>query len=346
MPTIYESVTAKAIAARYEERPREGKPFLLGAFFPAQKQYSTTMEYIKGAKGVVRPLSLSSYDAKAIPIGREGFEKLSEEMPFFKNSMNINEKMRKDLLNVLNSGNAEMIELILNKIFDDKGRLLANGEMALEQMRAQALTTGALNFSANGQTVSFNYQVPEGNKHSLDWSDPKTADPITDLSDIAEKTEIAYGVKPTVLVMNSETFRQFKNIDSIKNAIYVMSNGTVTPNNKSIQNHIETETGMEIYLYNKGYYDAQDKWNKFIPDNKIILFPDMAMGNTVFAPTPAETDLMTTDLVEDIAIVNNIALYTAKHVDPVTVETFAAMCAMVSMENANYLNIIDINGSL
>ena len=125
-----------------------------------------------------------------------------------------------------------------------------------------------------------------------------------------------------------------------------MSNGTVTPNSKSIQNHIESETGMEIYLYNKGYYDADNRWQKFIPDNKIVLFPDMAMGNTVFAPTPAETDLMTTDLVEDIALVNNIALYTAKHVDPVTVETFAAMVAMVSMENANYLNIIDINGSL
>ena len=80
MANIYDVVTAPILATKWNERLRERTPFLGEALFTNVKQLSTELSYLKG--GVQKPklLNLSAYDAKAIPVDREGFEKLSTEI--------------------------------------------------------------------------------------------------------------------------------------------------------------------------------------------------------------------------------------------------------------------------
>lgn len=344
MASIYESVTAPAIAAYYNEKPKENAPYLLGVFFPDNKQLGTDLSYIKGAKGSVKPLSLSGYDAKAIPIGREGFEKLTTEIPFFKNSMNINEKQRKELLNVLQSGNQQVIDMVLNKIFDDETTLVDNAELTLELMRAQALTTGKIAFSSNGQSISFDYGVPAENKVTSDWTVTATADPLADITSWQDTIEANTGVRPNALIMNSTTLNKMKKVDAIKNAIYVFGDGKVTPNTAKIVEYLASEAGVTTYIYSKGYKNAEGAFTKFIPDDTVILLPDMALGNTWFAPTPEETDLMTSPDVANVSVVNTgVAITTIKETDPVNVMTKVSMNAMVSLEMANSIVIADVS---
>ena len=321
-------------------------PYLFGAFFPSRKQLSLDLSYIKGAKGAVKPLSLSGFDAKAIPIGREGFEKLETEMPYFKNMMVVNEKQKRELVNLLAANNDVAVQTVVNEIFDDQGRLLDNAELTLEMMRAQALTTGKVTFASNGQKVDFDYDVPAENKVApvVAWTDVENSDPIADLTRWADNAEVRYGTRPTVAVMNAVTFGLIKKSKAVKNAIYVLANGTVTPSNDRVKSYVADEAGLTIYVYNKGYENESGEFVKFVPDNKISLFPDMPMGNTWFAPTPAEIDLPGSNVIESINIYNNgIALYTEKQADPVTVKTLVAMIAMVSMERANNLVLADVS---
>lgn len=346
MPTIYDVISAPALAAYYESNPRLEAPYLFSAFFPSKKQLSLDLSYIKGAKGTVKPLSLSGYDAKAIPLPREGFDKLEAEMPYFKNMMVVNEKQKRDLVTLLAAGNQAAVDTVVGEIFNDQGRLLDNAELTLEMMRAQALTTGKVTFANNGQKVDFDYEVPAENKvgPTVAWSDSATADPIADLTRWADNAEIRYGVRPAYAVMNATTFALIKKAKAVKDAIYVLGNGAVTPSTAKVKEHIKDETGLTILVYNKGYEDATGKFVKFVPDNKISLFPDMAMGNTWFSPTPAEIDLQGSNEIESFQLFDNgIALYTKKQHDPVTVQTLIAMIAMVSMERANNLILADVS---
>ena len=71
MATIYEEISAPIIAEKWTENNEQRKPFLGEAFFPQRKQLGIDLSYFKGNAPKVRPLDLSSFDAKVIPISRE-----------------------------------------------------------------------------------------------------------------------------------------------------------------------------------------------------------------------------------------------------------------------------------
>ena len=344
MATIFDVVTAPALAAYYLGNPMENPPYLLGAFFPNRKQLGTDLSYIKGAKGAVKPLSLSGYDAKAIPIDREGFEKLMTEIPFFKNMMLINEKQRKELLNFMAANNEAAIQMVVNNIFNDQARLVDNAMLTLEMMRAQAITTGKVTFSSNGQSITVDYGVPEDNFVDANWTVATSADPLNDILGWQDTVEASYGTRPRTLIMNSKTFGLIQKSDSIKDAIYVMGNGSVTPTRSRTADFISTEADVDIYIYNKGYMNGAT-FTKFIPDNTVVMLPNSTVGYMNFAPTPEETDLLTGSNANVSILGEGIAVTMTKETDPVSVMTKVSMCALPSLEGADGIIVADVSGS-
>lgn len=71
---------------------------------------------VKRCKRVTDCLKPSAFDASAIPRPRIGFEKLSAEMPFFKESKYVDEEMRQELNKVIETGNQSIIDSIVNMI--------------------------------------------------------------------------------------------------------------------------------------------------------------------------------------------------------------------------------------
>lgn len=345
MSTIFDLVTPKAIATEWNKNYKERTPFLGEAFFGERKQLGLDLKYIVGGEGSVKALMPSAFDAKSIPIEREGFDEIQNKMPFFKNSMLVNEVDRQELNKVINSGNQAYIDVILNKIYDDELTLLERADITREIMRMQALTSGMVTFSSNGQSVSIDYKIPSANKvtPSVLWSVSATADPIADITAWQDQIENATGVRPTRLIMNTNTFNRIKKCDSIKNAIYVFGQGKVTPTTSATKEFILSETGCTTYIYNKGYTNASGKFTKFVADEVVVLLPDTYVGDTVFGTTPEESDLMTGSNAQVQIVDTGVAITTTKETDPVNVMTKVSMICLPSLEKAKQILIATVH---
>ena len=346
MPTIYDLVTSNDIVSYWTEKNANQLPLLGETLFPIRKRLGSKLEWVKGAKNQPVALKLSSYDAKAIRRDRKGIEKYDTEMPFFKESKYVDEKMRQDLNNMIASGNQAVIDQILVNIYDDEAELIGASDVSLERMRMEALTTGTITLSSNGQSYSYDYGVPAEQKKTVatSWADP-SADIIGEISDYVEymKTQ---GVNITRAVCNSSVAKYFRKNTAIKNAVYVFAGGTVNVTSARALDYIYNETGVRIYVYDNVYVGEDGNAVKYVPDDTFVMFPEGDLGLTNLGTTPEESDLMNKVNSADVALVNEgVAVTTSQIVDPVNVETKVSMVALPSFEQADKVMIVDTSAS-
>ena len=164
---IFDLVSAKNIAQFWLEKNLNAQPLLGETLFPNQKEIGVRLDWIKGAHNQPVGLRLSAYDSKSIRRDRKGFEKFETEMPFFKESMYIDEELRKNLNTMLQTNNEELVNQILTRIFDDEMQLINASYVTLERMRMEALTTGAITLASNGQAYSYDYGLENGQKKTV-----------------------------------------------------------------------------------------------------------------------------------------------------------------------------------
>lgn len=343
MATIYDLVTAADVVAYWTEKNQNAQPLLGATLFPVKKRLGTKLEWVKGANNQPVALRPSSFDAKAIRRDRKGIEKVSTEMPFFKESMYVDEKMRQDLNNMIANNNQAVADQILINIYDDESSLIDSSEIALERMRMELLTTGQIVISGNGQSYTYNYGLDKATQKvtvTKAWSDP-TADIIGDIIDIVEKAK-ARGITITRAVCNSTTAKYFRTNTAIKNAVYVFANGTVPVTTARAIEYIKNETGVTFYAYDNVYVDEAGTTHKYVSDNTVTFLPDGDLGFTNLGTTPEESDLMNSVNTADVSIVNQgVAVTTSKIVDPVNVETKVSMIGLPSFEMADKIVILD-----
>ena len=341
MPTIYDLVTSNDIVSYWTMKNQNTQPLLGETLFPIRKRLGTKLEWIKGAKNQQVALRLSSYDAKAIRRDRQGIESYETKMPFFKESKYIDEEMRSQLNNMISANNQELVNEILVNIYDDEVELLDASDIALERMRMEALTTGTITLSSNGQSYAYDYGVPAEQKKTvtISWSDP-SADIIGDINEYVEymKTQ---GVTITRAVCNASVAKHFRKNDAIKNAVYVFAQGTVNVTTARALDYIFNETDVRIYVYDNVYVNEDGEAVKYVPDDTLVLFPEGTLGDTNLGTTPEESDLRN-NLNADVAVVKEgIAVTTSQTVDPVNVETKVSMVALPSFPAADKIMIID-----
>ena len=338
MKSIFDLVTAKNIAQYWIEKNVNEQPLLGETLFPAVREIGIKLEWIKGAKNQPVGLRLAAYDTKAIRRDRQGFEEYSTKMPFFKESMYIDEELRQNLNTLMQTNNEQVINQILTKIFDDEITLVKAARVTLERMRMEALTAGTVTLGSNGQAYSYDYGVPADQKVDVTkvWSD------IGDITKFVEDMK-AKGVVITRAVCNSSVAKNFRTNNAIKNAIYVFANGTVNVTTARALDYIYNETGISIYVYDDVYVNESGQAVKYVPDNTLVLMPEGTLGNTHFGVTPEESDLSNSLNAEVSIIENGVAVTTYGTEDPVNVETKVSMVALPSFERANEIVIVDTN---
>lgn len=341
MPTIFELVTAKDLAVYWTEKNKNAQPLLGATLFPRENVLGTELEWIKGAKNQPVALRPSAYDAKAIRRDVKGIEKVKTEMPFFKESVYIDEKLRQQLNNMIASNNQNVIDKILNNIYSQKADLIDSAEVSLERMRMELLTTGTITLSGNGQSFEYDYGLESYQKQTVkkSWSDP-TADIIGDITSYVEMMK-EKGVEITRAICNSSVAKNFRINEAIKNAVYVFAQGTVNVTTARALDYIFNETGVRIAVYDNVYVNESGAGVKYVPDNTFVLLPNGDLGKTALGVTPEESDLMN-NLNADVAIVNDgVAVTTSQIVDPVNVETKVSMVGLPSFEQADKIVIVD-----
>lgn len=339
--SIFDLVTAKNVAEYWIEKNVNAQPLLGETLFPTVKETGIKLEWIKGAKNQPVGLRLSAYDSKAIRRDRQGFESYETKMPFFKESMYIDEELRQNLNTLIQTNNESVVNSILSKIFDDEVELIKAAGVTLERMRMEALTAGTVTLANNGQAYSYDYGVPEDQKVdvSIVWSNPE-ADIIGDIVEFVELMK-SKGVNITRAICNSSVAKNFRTNTALKNAIYVFAGGTVNVTTQRALEYIYNETGVSIYVYDNVYADEEGKSVKYVPDNTLVLIPEGTLGYTHFGVTPEESDLANSLNAEVSIIDSGIAVTTYGTEDPVNVETKVSMVALPSFERANEIVIVD-----
>lgn len=336
MATIYDVVNSKFTSVRWQEDDKDRTPFLLEAWFPTEKQLGTEITYFKGKKPNVRPLDLSAYDVPALPLEREAFEKVTTEIPFFKNKMAMNEKIRQELLKVLATNNQAYIDAVLNQIYNDNKTLLEDATLTREIMRAMLLTTGVVAMQSNGQAIAYDYGVPADNKKTALWNDPETSNPIEDIRGYMDEIENKTGVRPNTIIMNRNTYGKMVKSKALRNSVLALTSvlgGAVTVSDARVKQYFLDETGVSLYIYDKGYYNKEEnKVVKFFADDVFVLIPDKAVGKTVFGTTPEEADLMSGSDADCQIVDTAVAITSWKEKDPVRVDTKVSMSVVPTLE--------------
>lgn len=343
MPNIFELVTAPEITAYWTELNQDRAPYLGETLFPNQKKLGLDLKWLKGSKGLPVVLKLSAFDAQAVPRQRIGFEKISAEMPFFKESLYVDEELRQELNKVLESGNTAYIDAVINRIFDDEGTLIDAAAVARERMRMSLLTTGTITMSSNGQAYTYDYGLTEAQKPTVEtsWS-TNTADIIGDIRTWQDEREDETGVRPTRAICSRKTFGYILNNTAIKNAIWGVENNAPI-NEAKAKAYLLDELDLEVVIYTKRYKDESGTTQKYVPDDTFVLIPPGNLGNTWFGTTPEESDLLASSAVDNVSLVDTgVAVTTMRRADPVNVETKVTQIALPSFEMADQIVIADV----
>lgn len=339
--TIYDYMTAQELAAYWEELKQDMEPFPGEELFPDDKKRGLSLKWIKGAKGLPVALKTSAFDVFSMPRPRLGFDTVRADMPYFKESMYIDEELRQELNIVMETGNQNYIDSIMNNVFDDEATLLTAASVTREAMRMMALTSGVISLIANGQVLTYDYGIENTADAVTEWSDPD-ANPIEDIRLLQEQIQSSTGTKPTRAMMDGATWRNLRNNTSIKQSIFVLSNGVGNLSDRRLQDYLLDELELTVYVNDKRYKLEQDgDAVKYMPTNTVVIFPEGPLGKTWFGTTPAESDLMTSKVANVSIVDTGVAVLTRQIVDPVNVETIVSQITLPSFERANEVGILD-----
>lgn len=345
--TIFDLVKAPELTSYWEEHRQDMPPYLGEELFPADRKLGLKLDWIKGANGLPVVLKPSAFDVGAVPRPRIGFDKLSAEMPFFKESTYIDEELRQQLNMVMETGNQAYIDSVMNRVFADEMHLLEGARARREQMRMMALTTGAIAITANGQAYNYDYGIPSDHKSEVttSWS-TTTSDPIEDMRKAMDKIEDDTGVRPTRGVCTRKTWGYLRVNEKIIKSIFVLSNGQVSAlSDARLSQYLMDELGLELIVYGKRYKNDAGTATQFVPDDTVVLFPEGTLGNTWFGTTPEESDLMGTGAANVSITDTGVAVTTVQKTDPVNVETKVTMICLPSFESADSVYILDVIAS-
>lgn len=342
MPTIYDLVQANELASYWDTMAQDRQPYLGETLFPANSKLGLKLNWLKGSAGLPIVLKPSAFDANAVIRPRIGVEKLSAEMPFFKESMLVNEEDRQELNGVISTGNQALIDTVTNKIYNDEMTLLEAARARREQMRMMMLTTGAISISANGQDYDYDYGIPETHKATVTapWSDP-TADIIGDIRSWQDTVEDDTGVRPTRAVCSRKTWGYLMSNTDIRNGI--LGNNSAAPvSDTQVSDYLLSQLDLEVVVYSKRYKDENGATHKYIADDIFTLFPTGNLGNTWFGTTPEQSDLLNSGAANVAIVDTGVAVTTMTKADPVNVETKVTMITLPDFPTADQIFIADV----
>ena len=339
--TIFDLMSSQELTAYWETLTADEAPYPCEELFPDDKKRGLSLKWIKGSKGLPIALKASAFDANAVPRARIGFTRLTAEMPYFKESMYIDEELRQELNMVLETGNQAYIDSVMNKIFDDETSLLRGAKATRERMRMMALTTGVISMTSNSQYFSFDYGVTHKGNVAVKWSETATSDPIEDIRVAKEKIQDETGAVITRAMCDGKTWRNLRNSETVKKAIFVLTNGAGAVSDKQLRQYLMDELEIEVLVNDKRYVDEKGTTTKFMPTGTFVLFPSGDLGKTWFGTTPAESDLMGGSVANVSITDTGVAVTSVQKTDPVNVETIVSMICLPSFETADQVYIMD-----
>lgn len=346
MPDIFDLVEGKAMGEYVTAAHVNAVPPLGLTLFPAKQIVGLDLKFIKGYKSQPIALRPSALGARAFVRDRIGGAELTEELPFFREKMLIDERTRQKLAQAKIDVNDPYTRGLIAKIFDDAAALVDGANVQSERERMSILFTGKIEIKASvkdGEQPYFAYDYDHDGKWAANnkvtltstkrWSDHANSDPLQDMIDMVAKAR-KVGVKLTKAICGSKTWSDIMQNANIK-AMFKNPDGSqkVFGDNLALQ-EIKTVTGLTIAVYEDSYKDENGEGQFYVPDDAMCFLPDGTLGQTVYGTTPEQLDLMSGFGNGSTSIVNTgVSITTVKkYGPPLTVETVVSELVLPSFE--------------
>ena len=340
--SIFDIVTPGNVISYYDSRMANQDTYMGEMLFPATKQLGTELTKIGGRAGVPVELKASAFDVQATFRDRLSVETRTQTMPFFKEGMRVDEKIRQQLLNLASAGNAQVLAPLVRNIFDDTSNLLRGARVTRERMVMELISTGKIAINNNGVAMEYDYGIDEDYqkvKTAKAWSDTENSNPLKDMRDWVEDFKIRYGVTLGYAVMTSKTFSYIANNKNVIKQLYptVTDPSGLMIRNEQVKQLVLDTVGVRI-LINNNIYATQVRGanKKFFPDNVVSFLPDSGvLGNMVFGTTPEEVDLLNSALTSAKVQITDtgVAVKTSVSYDPVNVNTIVSQICLPSFNS-------------
>lgn len=315
------------------------------ALFPRKKQLGMDLKYIKGAKKKPVVLRQSTFDtAVKIRALKATVDERSKRMPFFKESVLINEEDRQQLLLAASAQNKELLMMIISRIYDNYLTLVDGGDMQMERMRMQLLADGVINIVSEDGDLQYDFEVPTSHKEvlagSAKWSSPD-ADIVGDIERWKKTMRDAGYPVPTRAIMTSKTFGYIALNKAIK--LDIDKDGRTIMTDAIIKNYLKNKLDLSVAIVSGTYKLEDDTEEQYFPDDKVTLIPDGNLGATYYGTTPEEADKLYGSKMDCSIVRTGIAVTTMRKEDPVTVQTKVSQLGMPSFERADECFFATVN---
>ena len=358
MDNISTYFNAQEIANYADEKRKAEDPALWEILFPVESAPSLEIKWIKSSRRKVMALQLSELDAHAKRRGRLGAERIIQDMPFFREAMEVTERDRQEVLKLIDCANnrEDEIKSILSPIYDDHAGMVLGAYANADIMAGMLLTEAKIEIATDDQSAVYNYDDESASWHASNytkltgtatWTDANkaTSNPLGDIQNATDSQE-EKGYKVTRIIMNSKTFKWFRESDSIKNKLAPL--GGVVTKKDALKLLSEETDDSEVIIYNKSYLDSEKRIIKVIPDGYVVLIDEDNLGRMYFGPSPEVFDKnhnKTDD--SDIACSQidgvdcvGIECYMKKH--PKQLNTIVSLAALPSYQNMDSVAVIKV----
>lgn len=349
---IYDLVDSKAMALYWNEIYSNSIPFLGTALFPDRKKLGLKLEFLKGFRSLPIALMPSAFDTKPTVRGRIGVKDFSTKMPFFRESMSLNEEDRQQLLMFQEMSNNAYAKQLIQTIFDDRANLVNGALVQSERMRMSLLVDGTIDISApnkSGIVVNYKYNYdPEGewvdsntDTVTTGWNDPE-ADIYGDILKIKKDAQ-ARGIMLTRAICTTKTWSYICKNEAIKKDMNPVGYQNIIISDADVRRYLIEKLGITFVTYDKMYKDEAGEDKQFYPDDYVTFLPNGTLGSTWYGTTPEEADLMAGNKDADVTIVNTgIAILNKKESLPVNIITSVSEIVLPSFERMGDVFVLKV----
>lgn len=352
MKTIYDLIDSKAIALYWNNIYSNSIPYLGTALFPDKKKMGLKLEFLKGFRSLPIALMPSAFDTKPTLRGRIGVKDFSTKMPFFRESMKLNEEDRQQLLMFQEMANNQYAKQLMASIYDDRANLISGALVQSERMKMSLLVDGTIDIVApdkSGVVVQYKYNYdPEGewvdsntDIVTTNWSDPE-ADIYGDI-DTIKKDAQARGILLTRAICTTKTWSYICKNNAIKKDMNPVGYQNIIISDADVRRYLVEKLGVNFTIYDKMYKNEAGEDKQFYPDNYVTFLPTGTLGNTWYGTTPEEADLMGGNKDADVSIVNTgIAILNKKQSLPVNLITSVSQIVLPSFERMGDVFVLKV----
>lgn len=187
------------------------------------------------------------------------------------------------------AGNDPIQSARMQKMAMEQKDLKDNVDRTIELLCAKALG-GSYSLAQDDGTYSIDFSMPSANKPTAGtlWSSVSSATPLKNMRAWKVIAQKASGKIPTVAIMNSTTFEAWLGTDEVVKYLdkLKINLGTVETQNSVLEAGAEKKAkvdGIEYYVYDGVYTDANGTQQLMIPDGKVALVSPNADHRLLFA---------------------------------------------------------------